>query len=170
MAKKAQSLITGVRSKINGTDGFLNSNLKLQERWLKRASAVVVDYFIVLIATGILLANAHFFEFVLASGAISLVYFSLMEAQFGYTLGKKLFSLQVVNFYKEKPTLKTSLIRNLTKFNVVLLLADTILGFKSKLQQKYVDKIAKTNVIEILIPQQKPTAKIIHYEEPTKLS
>lgn len=170
MEKKTRSKITAIGFKLGNVEDFLSNNLALEEYWLKRASAVVIDYFVILIATGIIWPNFHFLEFVLASGVLSLLYFSVMETGFGYTLGKKLFSLKVITSKKGKPTLKTSLIRNISKFNIAILLVDTVIGFSFKCHQKYVDKIAKTNVVEISIPQTKPISEVIYYEQATKLS
>lgn len=165
-----RSIITAIGLKLHNVEDFLTDHLSLQEYWLKRSSAVVIDYFVVLIATGIIWPSFRFLEFVLASGILSLVYFSVMETRFGYTLGKKVFSLKVITSKKHKPTLKTSLIRNLSKFNAILLLVDTIIGFSSKRHQKYVDRIAKTIVIETSISPEKPISEAIYYEQATKLS
>ncbi len=170
MEKKTRSKVTAVGLKINKIKDFSADNLTLPEYWLKRVNAVVIDYFVILFFTGIMGSNLHFFEFVLTSGIISLIYFSVMETRFGYTLGKKLFSLKVVTLKKHKPKLKTSIIRNISKLNVILLVADTIIGYTTKSHQKYVDKISNTKVVEVSVPKPKPISEIIYYEEPTEIS
>ncbi len=170
MEKKTRSIVTAIGSKIGEIEDFLSIHLNLQEYWLKRLNAVAIDCFVILMATGIIWPNSHFVEFVLASGILSLVYFSVMEAYFGYTLGKKVFALKVITSNKRKPILKTSIIRNISKLNIILLLIDTIVGFTSKHKQKYFDNLTKTTVIDASVSQKKPISEVIYYEQAPKLS
>ena len=119
----------------------------LEDFWLKRAFAVAIDYFILFFITGIVWSTAHFTEFLLTMGLLSLVYFAVTESIFGYTLGKKVFSLKVVNLKGTKPSLKGSFTRNISKFNGLLLFLDTIIGrITSSTHQKFLDRIANTTV------------------------
>lgn len=170
MEKKIRSILTALGLKLGTADDFLGNYFNLREYWIKRASAVMVDYFVILVATGLIFSGSHFLEFVFVSGILSLFYFSVMETRFGYTLGKKVFSLKVVDSLKLKPTLKTSLIRNISKINIIILLADTLFGLTSNRNQKYIDAIAKATVVETMISQPKPLSKVIYYEETTKIS
>lgn len=165
-----RSILSVVGSILEVVEDFLTNNLSLQEYWLKRFSAVVVDYFIILMVTGIIWPNSHILEFVLASGTLSLAYFSIMEAFFGFTLGKKIFSLKIITSRKDIPTLKKSLIRNITKFNIAILLVDAIIGFRSKRRQKYTDEIVRTKVVEVIVSKPKSVSEIIYCEEPTTIS
>lgn len=170
MEKKTRSIITAISLKTSKLIDFVSNNLSLTEYWLKRVSAVVVDYFVILFATGILWPTSHFLEFVLVSGVLSLVYFSVMEARFGYTLGKKVFSLKVITSKEHNPTVKTSLIRNISKFNIILLIIDLVVGFNSKHHQKFVDRLAKTKVVEDSPSLQKPISEVLYYEQTPKIS
>ena len=55
---------------------------------IKRLNATSIDYLILLGATGIILPTAHFAEFFVIMGTLSLLYFTLTESYFGYTIGK----------------------------------------------------------------------------------
>ena len=151
METKTRSFIAAVGLKLENVVNGLGAHLRLQEHWLKRVNAVAVDYFILLVATGIMWPTAHFLEFMLTAGMLTLFYFTVMESFFGYTIGKRIFSLKVVNINEKKPTLKTSFKRNLSKFNIGLLLIDTIMGFRSNSRQKYFDKLENTNVVDTSI-------------------
>ncbi|PVX26905.1 MAG: hypothetical protein CW716_05035 [Candidatus Bathyarchaeum sp.] len=119
----------------------------LEDFWLKRAFAATIDYFILFFAAGIIWSTAHLAEFLLIMGLLSLVYFAVAESFFGYTLGKKVFSLKVVNLKGTKPSLKDSFTRNISKINAVFLILDTIIGrVTSSTHQKFFDRIANTTV------------------------
>ncbi len=119
----------------------------LEDFWLKRAFAATIDYFILFFVTGIIWSTAHIAEFLLTMGLLSLLYFALTESIFGYTLGKKVFALKVVNLKGTKPSLKDSFTRNISKFNGVFLILDTIIGrVTSSTHQKFLDRIAHTTV------------------------
>ena len=122
----------------------------LEDFWLKRTFAATIDYFILFFLTGIICSAAHFVEFFLIMGLLALLYFTGTESYFGYTFGKKLFSLKVVNLKGTKPSMKDSFTRNISKFNAVFLIFDTILGrVTSSTHQKLLDRIAHTTVDDL---------------------
>ena len=136
-------------------------NPQLQDHWIKRLVAYVIDSVIVGIATGILLAVALFpifirnplgffniFSFPFATGALSVIYFIIAETLYGTTIGKSLLGLKVVTTSDEKIIVEKAFIRNISKIHGVLLLLDVIGGVitSTDLHQKYSDRIANTTV------------------------
>jgi len=128
----------------------------LQEHWIKRIIAIVIDSIIVGIATtmmGYLINVAGIFNwlsFPFAMGLITVLYFTITELAYGYTIGKKIVNLKVVTQDGQRPSLENAFIRNISKIHVIFLLLDTIGGFflSKDPYQKYVDQIAHTTVIQ----------------------
>ena len=133
----------------------------LQEHWIKRAVAYVIDSIIVGIATAILLAIALFpifianpvtffniFSFPFAMGLLYILYFTIAETMYGATIGKSLLGLKVVTKTDGKPSFEKAFIRNISKIHPLLLILDLIGGLitLTDLHQKYSDKIANTTV------------------------
>jgi uncharacterized RDD family membrane protein YckC len=133
----------------------------LQEHWIKRAIAYIIDSIIVGVATAILLAIALFpsfianpvtfvniFSFPFAMGLLYILYFPIAETMYGATIGKSLLGLKVVTKTDGKPSFEKAFIRNITKIHQVLLLLDVIGGLvtSTDLHQKYTDRIANTTV------------------------
>jgi uncharacterized RDD family membrane protein YckC len=144
------SLFTETGSTFVKLKDAINTHIVMKGFWLKRVNAAAIDYLMLFIVTGILLPTAYFVEFFLAMGLLSLLYFGVAESYFGYTLGKKLFALKVVNLDGTKPSLKDSFIRNISKFNVVFLILDTVVGqITSSTHQKFLDRIANTTVDDL---------------------
>jgi uncharacterized RDD family membrane protein YckC len=134
---------------------------RLQEHWIKRAVAYVIDSIIVCIATAILLAIALFpifianpvtffniFSFPFAMGLLYILYFTIAETMYGATIGKSLLGLKVVTKTDGKPSFEKAFIRNVSKIHGVLLLLDLIGGLitSKDLHQKYTDRIANTTL------------------------
>ena len=133
----------------------------LQEHWIKRVIAYVIDSIIVGVATAILLgitlfpifiANPASFinilSFPFAMGLLYILYFPVAETMYGATIGKSLLGLKVVTKTGRKPSFEKAFIRNITKIHQVLLLLDLIGGLitSTDLHQKYTDRIANTTV------------------------
>jgi uncharacterized RDD family membrane protein YckC len=133
----------------------------LQEHWIKRAIAYIIDSIIVGVATAILLAIALFpsfianpvtfvniFSFPFAMGLLYILYFPIAETMYGATIGKSLLGLKVVTKTDGKPSFEKAFIRNISKIHGVLLLLDLIGGLitSTDLHQKYTDRIANTTV------------------------
>jgi len=141
------SLFTETGSSLVKMKDTFNTHMFMDGFWLKRLNATTIDYLILLAATGIIWPTAHFAEFFVTMGTLSILYFTVAESYFGFTLGKRLFALKVADFYGTKPSLKESFTRNLSKFNPVFLILDILIGrFASKSPQKFLDKIAHTTV------------------------
>ena len=133
----------------------------LQEHWIKRVIAYIIDSIIVGVATAILLAIALFpifignpaaffniFSFPFAMGLIYILYFPIAETMYGATFGKSLLGLKVVTRTGGKLSFEKAFIRNISKIHGVLLLLDLIGGLitSTDLHQKYTDRIANTTV------------------------
>lgn len=130
------------------------SESSLQQHWIKRVIALLIDSIIVSIATAILsltidvsgVFNWLALPFVI--GLIYVLYFTITESIYGYTLGKRLVNLKVVKANGKKPNLESTFIRNISKIHFIVLLLDTIAGFftSKDSHQRYVDQIANTTV------------------------
>lgn len=133
----------------------------LQDHWIKRAIAYIIDSIIVGAATTILIAITFFpifignpfaffnaVSFPFAMGLLYILYFSIAETIYGATIGKRLMDLKVVTKTGEKPSFGQAFIRNISKIHQVLLLLDLIGGLitSNDLHQKYSDRIANTTV------------------------
>ena len=133
----------------------------LQDHWIKRLIAYIIDSIIVGAAAAILFAIALFpmfignpfafvnvFSFPFAMGLLYILYFPIAETMYGATMGKRLLSLKVVTKTGGKPSFGQAFIRNISKIHQVLLLLDLIGGLitSTDLHQKYTDRIANTTV------------------------
>ena len=128
---------------------------KLQQHWVKRLIAILIDSIIVGIATTILglltdlsgIFNWMSLPFVL--GLMYVLYFTVTESVLGYTMGKKLINLKVTLVNGKRPSLKSAFIRNISKIHFLLLLLDTLGGFftSKDTHQRYIDQIANTTVV-----------------------
>jgi uncharacterized RDD family membrane protein YckC len=133
----------------------------LQEHWIKRVIAYVIDSIIVGVVTTIILAVALFpfllanplgffnlLSFPFAMGLLYILYFPISETMYGATIGKRLLVLKVVTKTDGKPSFEKAFIRNISKIHPVLLLLDLIGGLvtSTDLHQKYTDRIANTTV------------------------
>lgn len=142
--------VTDTTSTFTKLKNAVNNHTLLKDFWVKRINAAAIDYFILFLVTGIIWPTAHFAEFVLTMGLLSLLYFVITEAFLGYTIGKKMFSLKVVTLKGTKPSLKDSFTRNMSKFNSVFLILDTIVGrITSSTHQRFLDRIANTTVDDL---------------------
>lgn len=135
----------------------ITKNSLLQEYWIKRCVAYVIDSIIV--SSVIIILTIIFFlpqvilqgslpsiETIFPIGLLSLAYFTLLEHMYGYTFGKRVMGFRVES-EGEKTILKV-FIRNLSKIFWVLLFLDVIGGLISPGDptQKYSDRIVKMHV------------------------
>jgi uncharacterized RDD family membrane protein YckC len=139
-----------------GHDSFL------QQHWIKRVIAIVIDSIIVGFAATVLsiavlfllfLANPFWFfnwlSFPFAMGLIYVLYFTIADSIYGGTIGKMVVGLKVTIVDGGRPSLERSFIRNISKIYWVLLILDVIGGFfiAKDPHQKYSDHIAHTTVV-----------------------
>ena len=142
--------------------GRIGHDPHLQQHWISRIIAIVIDSIIVGIATAILsiaiffpafLANPigffNWLSFPFAMGLIYILYFTIAESNYGYTIGKGIVNLKVVAEDGARPSLESAFVRNVSKIYPVLLLLDAIGGFFTARDshQKYSDRIAHTTVL-----------------------
>lgn len=132
----------------------------LQDYWIRRFVAFIIDVVILAIATWILIALiaivslgflwwTNMFAFPFLSGILWLLYSALMEFYYGFTIGKRIMMLKVVTADGKRPTLDMAFLRNVTKIYWVLLLLDIViaLAMTGDPTQKYTDKFARTTVV-----------------------
>ena len=115
----------------------------------------MIDSIIVGIATAILslligvsgIFNWLALPFVM--GLLYVLYFTIAESIYGYTMGKRMVNLKVIKANGKKPGLESAFIRNISKIHVLLLLLDTLGGFfvSKDAHQRYADQIANTTVV-----------------------
>ena len=127
----------------------------LQQHWVRRIIAIAIDSIVVAIATAVLglvtdisgIFNWMSLPFVM--GLIYVLYFTVAESIYGYTMGKKLVNLKVTLASGKRPSLKNAFIRNISKIYWILLLLDLVGGLitSTDLHQKYSDRVANTTVI-----------------------
>ena len=134
----------------------------LQQHWIKRIIAFVIDSIIVGIATTSVmvavflpqfLANPIWFfnwlSFPFAMGLIYVLYFTIAESIYGRTIGKGIVGLKVVAVDGGRPSFDRAFIRNISKIHGIFLILDVIGGFFTAKDphQKYSDRIAHTTVV-----------------------
>jgi uncharacterized RDD family membrane protein YckC len=133
----------------------------LQDYWIRRLVAYIIDSILVAVAAGILLfiirlpfyiANPFGlidpFIFPFTLGLLLVPYSILTEMYRGATFGKGLMGLEVVTKSGENPSFEQALIRNISKIYGLLLILDFFGGLiiSQGVNQKYSDRIADTNV------------------------
>jgi len=155
--KMGKSRADSISDLVNPIRQVFNSNIHnfaFQEHWITRFLAIGLDYVVLIFVTGLVKDLVFTYwsfsviDYFLMMGVISFLYFIITESIFGYTLGKRIFSLKVVTVNGNKPSFKKVFIRNISKIVFVFLILDVIGScFTAKnLHQRYVDKIAHTTV------------------------
>jgi len=142
--------------------GRFETDLHLQEYWIKRLIAYIIDSIFVGLAAVVLIGIAFFpvvianpaslfniLGFPFAMGLLYIIYFPVAETMYGATFGKNIIGFKVVTKTGERPSFEKSFIRNVTKIHQVLLLLDVIGGLISTtgLHMKYTDVIANATVV-----------------------
>src|SRR5574340_46635 len=130
---------------------MIGHNAALQEHWIRRFIALVIDGILVLILNfAFNVFGWNFFLWNLLTGAIWWIYSTLFEGTIGATLGKKLVSLQVVAT-DGLMDLPRAMIRNISKIFWLFILLDTLLGAATSgdPRQRYTDRVAHTTVTRV---------------------
>ncbi|MCP8323366.1 MAG: RDD family protein [Candidatus Methylarchaceae archaeon HK02M2] len=145
----------------------IGSDKNLQDHWIKRIIAIIIDSIIVFIASWILLMFIivpiiisgvlfygwffNWFLFPFFTGIILVLYSSFLESAYGWSLGKKIMELDVTTLDGKRASIDKTFIRNFSKIYVALLLLDLIVGLATEgdPHQKYSDRIAGTTVRHI---------------------
>ncbi len=92
------------------------------------------------------ISNPNLFLALVIISILTILYFTILEYKLRQTLGKSLLNISVISLNK-KLTFSQTLLRNLTKPFVILLIIDTFYIIVSK-DQRYLEKISKTKVIQ----------------------
>ncbi len=141
----------------------IGTDRQLQDHWIRRLIAAVIDTIIVYIVAAIIAAIAaalaipilgfggallFFGPFDLLRGVIFLLYAAFMESYLGATLGKQIMSLKVTTMDGKSATLERTFIRDISKIYSLLWLIDTLIGMATigDAHQKYSDRFAGTTV------------------------
>ena len=142
--------------------GRFETDTDLQQHWIKRLIAFILDSIIVGVVAVLLFGIAMFPAFIanpassfdiigfpFAMGLLYILYFPVAETMYGATFGKSMMGLKVVTTAGTRPSLEKSFIRNISKIHQVLLLLDVIGGLitSTELHQKYTDRLAGTTVV-----------------------
>lgn len=156
----------------------IGSDTKLQDHWIRRLVAFIIDAIIVGIAALIIAAIISIPLILMAAatglpwfvfnpfigpffwGILGVLYFALLESWYGWTFGKKIMNLKVAKINGQKPTLDVALIRDLSKIYWILTLIDVIIGLATPgdPHQKISDRIAGTTVVSTIAPSTPNTA------------
>jgi uncharacterized RDD family membrane protein YckC len=149
----------------------IGSDTKLQDHWIRRLVAFIIDSVIVWIGTAII-AAIIFMPWVIFNpligpffaGILSILYFALLEFWYGWTFGKRIMNLKTTKIDGQKPPLDAAFIRNVSKIYWILVLLDVIIGLATPgdPHQKVTDRIAGTTVVSAIAPtpssSQPPTS------------
>ncbi len=147
-----------------GQTGFehLSHDKTLQDHWLRRVLAFIIDSIIVGAVVSLLVLGAVVPSVFLGGGfpvlwgfwfggivpLVILAYFILAEAIYARTIGKQIMGLRVVRKDGKPIDLGTSFLRNISKIFWVLLLLDVVAGLamRGETSQKYSDRYVGTVV------------------------
>jgi uncharacterized RDD family membrane protein YckC len=148
---------------------LIGSNSQLQNHWVRRIIAAIIDGVISLVILIIILSfgitiPAFWILGPFIPGIVWLFYSAILEGMMDATLGKRLMSLQVIATEGQMNLIK-ALIRNVSKIHVIFILADWLVGFitEGDPRQRYLDRIADTTVVrtdaqEIFLGAYQPPA------------
>ncbi|MEM2970365.1 MAG: RDD family protein, partial [Candidatus Bathyarchaeia archaeon] len=138
------------------------SDRLLQDHWIRRVIAVIIDFVLMTIAGWVITAfliipliivgmpfwiyNFALLPFI--TGILSIFYFSVMELVYGYTVGKMVMNLKVVSVDGKPLSVDKLLIRNISKIFWLFLLLDVVIGLATPgdPHQKYMDRLAGVTV------------------------
>jgi uncharacterized RDD family membrane protein YckC len=134
---------------------YLSHYQGLQYHWVRRFVALLFDGIFVLLPVYVTLALLSwmfggFLGFLGIGGIVLFLYSAFFEYSMGGTIGKLIMGLRVVST-KGKLELTDTLVRNITKIYSLLLLIEfivTLVVETTDAHQRYLDKLAKTTVIE----------------------
>ncbi len=134
---------------------MIGHNAALQEHWIRRFIAFVIDIIIILIVALILSLFVGVFGWPwylsgFVTGLLWWLYSFIFEGAVGGTVGKKLVSLHVVAT-DGMMDLPRALIRNVSKIFPLFILLDLIIGMATEgdPRQRFLDRIAHTTVTRI---------------------
>jgi len=137
----------------------IGSDHQLQDHWLRRLVAGVVDGIITWVVAWVILSfvaipallmggAAWFGVFPFLSGVLFFAYASFFESSRGATIGMQIMNLRVTTMEGNVAGLNKSMLRNISKIHVLLWVIDTLIGMAmvGDPRQKYSDRFAGTTV------------------------
>lgn len=134
---------------------LIGHNPALQEHWVRRFFAFLIDIVIVavvglFIAIPFVFLNWAWWFSGFFWGLIWFVYAVLLETVFAGTVGKKLVALRVVAIDRNLDVVHT-VVRNVSKIFGLVLLVDLILGWamQGDPRQRFFDRLARTTVTRV---------------------
>lgn len=153
---------------VKGSD-LVTSNDQLQQHWIRRFVAALIDWIILVIITWlisilllpILFTFGGFAGFGIIggffAGLIAIAYFTFLEGTRGSSLGKHLLNFKVVPTSGGMDFTK-ALIRNVSKIHWLILLIDLLVGLftDGDPRQRYLDRIAHTTVVRTDVHEVSP--------------
>lgn len=154
----------------------IGSDSQLQDHWIRRLVAFIIDAIIVGIGTLIIAAIIAIPFIIMAAatglpwyvfnpfigpffiGILSVLYFALLEFWYGWTFGKRIMNLKTIKLGGQKPPLDVAFIRNISKIYWILALIDVIIGLATPgdPHQKISDRMAGTTVVSTTAPPSPP--------------
>jgi len=167
----------------------IGSDSQLQDHWIRRLVAFIIDsiivsactlivagiiaipFIIMALTTGLPWYVLNPFSFPFFVGILSILYFTLLETYYGSTFGKRIMNIKTTKLDGQKPPLDLAFIRNISKIYWILVLLDTVIGLATPgdPHQKATDRIAGTMVASTgasplaSVKAAKPTAKLCSY-------
>lgn len=154
----------------------IGSDSRLQDHWIRRLVAFIIDSIIVGIGTLIIAAIIAIpfiimaaatglpwfifnpFAFPFFAGILSVLYFALLESYYGWTFGKKIMSLKPIKIGGQNAPLDVAFIRNISKIYWILVLIDVVIGLATQgdPHQKITDRVAGTTVVSTTVSPSVP--------------
>jgi len=134
---------------------IIGHNAALQEHWLRRFFAILIDAIVIVVFALVLNALVPFlaWPFLASSVVWGIVFFgyaTLFEGVFGWTIGKRLLSLRVVAI-DGAMDLVHAVVRNVSKLHFLLLILDVVIGAATHgdPRQRFLDRVAHTSVTRV---------------------
>ena len=138
----------------------IGSDRQLQDHWLRRLIAGIIDSIIISIIVYIIsvfaalpavfLGGAFYIAgFPFIQGILLFLYAAFLESVYGTTIGKQIMLLRVQTLDGKLPSFERTLIRDVSKIHGLLWLIDTLIGMATigDPHQKYSDRFARTTVV-----------------------
>jgi uncharacterized RDD family membrane protein YckC len=135
---------------VTGFD-YLSQDKALQEHWVRRFAAIVIDALIIYVPISLLfrvLGTPLLFPWFF-TGGLFFLYCALFDATIGGTVGKMLLKLKTVSL-TGKIDFAQAIMRNVSKVFAIFLLLDWVIGMAVDTKdprQKWTDQLAKTSVM-----------------------
>ena len=135
-------------------------NRAAQEFWARRFIALIIDYIILwlpITAISMIVIQVSLFSqgTWLLSGFLVLLYSAFFEAEFGYTIGKRVMNLEVVSLDGRPYDLPRGLVRNISKIYWVFLLIDALAGIlaENRVNMRYLDIVSNCEVVDTQVAE-----------------